>query len=65
MRVRAALSLAALALLTACASPCDRIRDNLRQLNADTVRDPAMLTDGRYLTRFQDLTAQGIEHSCF
>ncbi|ACI98397.1 hypothetical protein [Rhodospirillum centenum] len=65
MRIRAALSLAALVVLAACASPCDRVRDDMRQLNADTVRDPAMLTDGRYLKRFQDLTAEGIEHSCF
>lgn len=65
MKVRAALSSAALLVLAACASPCDRVRDDMRQLNADTVRDPAMLTDGRYLARFQELTAQGIEHSCF
>lgn len=50
--------------LTACASPCQRIDTDMRQLAADAVRDPAMVLDGRYLTRFQDLTAERIENEC-
>ncbi|MBJ7415077.1 MAG: hypothetical protein JHC88_06395 [Niveispirillum sp.] len=51
-------------LLSACASPCQRIDNDLRQLNADTIRDPAMASDGRYLSRFQELAAQSVEKGC-
>lgn len=50
--------------LAACASPCQRIDGDMRQLAADAVRDPAMVLDGRYVARFQDLTAQRIENEC-
>lgn len=53
-----------LLLLTACASPCQRIDDELRQLNADTIRDPAMAGDGRYMSRFQELAARSVEKGC-
>ncbi|AUN29149.1 hypothetical protein IP70_02080 [alpha proteobacterium AAP38] len=53
-----------LVLLSACASPCQRIDNELRQLNADTIRDPAMASDGRYLSRFQELAAQSVEKGC-
>ncbi len=61
---RPMLLLPALLALAACASPCQRIDRDMRQLNADAIRDPAMVVDGRYLTRFQDLTAQRIENEC-
>lgn len=51
-------------LLAGCASPCQRIDAELRQLNADTIRDPAMAGDGRYLARFQELAAQSVERGC-
>lgn len=51
-------------LLAGCASPCQRIDDELRQLNADTIRDPAMAGDGRYIARFQELAAQSVEKGC-
>jgi hypothetical protein len=50
--------------LSACASPCQRIDNELRQLNADTIRDPGMASDGRYLSRFQELAAQSVEKGC-
>ncbi|MFV3129128.1 hypothetical protein [Niveispirillum sp. KHB5.9] len=50
--------------LSGCASPCQRIDDEMRQLNADTIRDPAMAGDGRYLARFQELAAQSVEKGC-
>lgn len=53
-----------LPLLAGCASPCQRIEDELRQLNADTIRDPAIAGDGRYLARFQELAAQSVEKGC-
>lgn len=53
-----------LLMLSACASPCQRIDNELRQLNADTIRDPAMASDGRYLNRFQELAAQSVEKGC-
>ncbi|WP_114391958.1 hypothetical protein [Oleisolibacter albus] len=64
MFLRAAFALLGLVGLAACAGPCDRIRDDMRTLNADTIRDPAMVNDGRYLARFQDLAARSVEHSC-
>lgn len=51
-------------LLAGCAGPCQRIDAELRQLNADTIRDPAMAGDGRYLSRFQELAAQSVEKGC-
>lgn len=51
-------------LLGACAGPCARIDRELQQLNADTIRDPAIAADGRYLARFQELAAQSVEHGC-
>lgn len=50
--------------LSGCASPCDRINAEMRQLNADTIRDPTMAADGRYLSRFQELAAQSVERGC-
>lgn len=50
--------------LGACASPCARIDAEMRQLNADTIRDPNMAVDGRYLSHFQELAAQSVEHGC-
>jgi len=58
------LLLVPLLLLSACASPCQRIDNELRQLNADTIRDPGMASDGRYLSRFQELAAQSVEKGC-
>lgn len=51
-------------ILSGCASPCQRIDDEIRQLNADTIRDPTMAGDGRYLARFQELAAQSVERGC-
>ncbi len=51
-------------LLAACAGPCGRIDRELRQLNADTIRNPAIAADGRYLSQFQELAAQSVEHGC-
>jgi hypothetical protein len=53
-----------LLMLSACASPCQRIDNELRQLNADTIRDPGMASDGRYLSHFQELAAQSVEKGC-
>lgn len=50
--------------LGACTSPCDRINSQMRQLNADTIRDPNIAMDGRYLAQFQELAAQSVEHGC-
>lgn len=50
--------------LSACASPCQRIDDELRQLNADAIRDPVRAADGRYLAQFQELAAQSVEKGC-
>lgn len=47
-----------------CTSPCDRIDAEIRQLNADTIRDPAIAGDGRYISRFQELAAQSVENGC-
>lgn len=58
------LSLLLLASVAGCASPCSRIEGELRQLNANVIRDPATATDGRYLSRFQELAAQSVEHGC-
>ncbi len=55
---------AALLGLGACTSPCDRINGQMRQLNADTIRDPNIAVDGRYLAQFQELAAQSVEHGC-
>lgn len=54
----------AVLLLGACTSPCDRINTQMRQLNADTIRDPNIAVDGRYLSQFQELAAQSVEHGC-
>lgn len=62
--VRTAILLTGLAFLAACASPCQRIDGEFRQLNADVVRNPAIALDGRYIARFQELTAQRIENQC-
>ncbi|MFV3077161.1 hypothetical protein [Niveispirillum fermenti] len=62
---RALLLLVPLSLaMSGCASPCDRINAEMRQLNADTIRDPTMAGDGRYLSRFQELAAQSVERGC-
>jgi hypothetical protein len=58
------LLLGALLGLGACTSPCDRINAQMRQLNADTIRDPNIAVDGRYLSQFQELAAQSVEHGC-
>jgi outer membrane lipopolysaccharide assembly protein LptE/RlpB len=58
------LLLAALLGLGACTSPCDRINAQMRQLNADTIRDPNIAVDGRYLSEFQELAAQSVERGC-
>lgn len=63
-RISPILALSLLLPLAACASPCDRIDRDFRQLNADAVREPAMVVDGRYIARFQELTAQRIEYQC-
>jgi len=62
--VRLGLLLAVPLLLAACASPCDRIDEDFRQLNADVIRNPAIVTDGTYVRRFQDLAAESVEHQC-
>lgn len=55
---------APLMFLSACASPCERIEGELRQLNADAIHDPSMAADGRYLDRFRELGAQAVEKNC-
>lgn len=64
MTLRPAIVLLSLLALSACASPCDQIRADMRQLNANTIREPTMVLDGRYMTKFQDLAARSVEHSC-
>ena len=64
MTFRLPVLLGMLLALAACASPCDRISNDMRQLNADMIRDPAIIADGRYAERFQELAAQSVEHSC-
>ncbi|OYQ33515.1 hypothetical protein CHU95_14055 [Niveispirillum lacus] len=59
-----AVPLLFLLLLAGCASPCQRIGAELRQLNADAIREPAMVGDGRYIARFQELAAQSVERNC-
>jgi hypothetical protein len=51
--------------LTACASPCERVDSDLRNLTAAMIRDPAMLADGRYDRGFRELAARKVEHGCF
>lgn len=64
-RCRCLLLLMAAALLPGCAlNPCDRIRADFRQLNADALRDPAMVADGRYGAAFRELGARSVEHGC-
>ena len=55
---------AALLFAGGCASPCERIDVEIRQLNADTIRDPTIAGDGRYISRFQELAAQSVENGC-
>jgi hypothetical protein len=62
--LRPLLLLPAIALLSACATPCERIDADMRQLNADVIRYPSMGGDGRYLSRFQELAAQAVERGC-
>lgn len=64
MRPRPLLALTCLLALGACASPCDRIKEEMRQLNADTIRNPGIALDGTYMTRFQELAAQSVENRC-
>ncbi|HYE51611.1 MAG TPA: hypothetical protein VEB20_18585 [Azospirillaceae bacterium] len=52
------------AALAACASPCERIEDDFRQLNADAIRRPGLLMDGTYLDEFRDLAARSVENRC-
>ncbi|QJE72815.1 hypothetical protein HHL28_06680 [Aerophototrophica crusticola] len=61
---RLPLALIGLLALGACASPCDRIKEDMRQLNADTIRNPGIALDGTYMSRFQELAAQSVEHRC-
>jgi len=51
-------------LLAACMSPCERIEADMRKLNADVIRNPAIVMDGSYVTKMQDLAARGIENRC-
>lgn len=56
--------LAVLLLLGGCAGPCERIDRDLTRLNAEMIRNPAILTDGSYAKAFQELAAQSVEHEC-
>lgn len=56
--------LAGVLLLSACASPCERINADLRTLNAEMIRNPGILTSGKYASEFQELAARSVEHSC-